>query len=95
MRKSSGSWCIAVENVEKVLERLGTTESTTLALKREGGEKIRVGSLLWEAPKVILKNEMLEIRNVDGSLHIARKVKHYDEWDPQLELYADNSIDAV
>jgi hypothetical protein len=40
---------------------LGTTESTTLALKREVGGKIRVASLLWEALKVILRNEVLEI----------------------------------
>jgi hypothetical protein len=58
---------------ETVLEKLGSTESTTLALRREEGGKIRVSSLLWEAPKVILRNEVLEIRNVDGSLHIARK----------------------
>jgi hypothetical protein len=32
--------------VDKVLERLGTTESTTLALKSEVGGKIRVASLL-------------------------------------------------
>jgi hypothetical protein len=41
----------AVDIVDKILERLGTTESTTLALKREVGGKIRVTSLLWEAPK--------------------------------------------
>jgi hypothetical protein len=36
--------------------------------------------LLWESPKVILRNEVLEIRNVDGVLHIARKVRyHYDQ----------------
>jgi hypothetical protein len=51
---------------KKVLERLGTTESTTLALKREEGGKIRVTSLLWEAPKVILRGEVLEVPNVDG-----------------------------
>jgi hypothetical protein len=65
--------------VEKVLEKLGTTESTTLNVKREDGGKIRVGSLLWETPKVILHGEVLEIRNVSGSLHIARKVKSPDE----------------
>jgi hypothetical protein len=43
--------------------------------------------LLWESPKVILKKEVLEIRNVDGSVHIARKVKHYDDWDPPVEAY--------
>jgi len=32
--------------LEKVLERLGNTESTTLAVKREDGGKIRVTSLL-------------------------------------------------
>jgi hypothetical protein len=62
--------------LEKVLERLGTTESTTLAVKREAGGKIRVTSLLWSEPKAILKGEVLEIRNVDGSLHIAREVKY-------------------
>jgi hypothetical protein len=49
--------------VEKVLERLGTTESTTLAIKREVGGKIRVASLLWEAPKVIFRGEAPEVRN--------------------------------
>jgi hypothetical protein len=44
-----------------VLERLATTESTTLSLKREDGGKIRVTSLLWPEPHVILKGEVLEI----------------------------------
>jgi hypothetical protein len=55
-----------VDIAESVLEKLGTTESTTLALKREVGGKIRVASLLWETPKVILPGEVLEVRNVDG-----------------------------
>jgi hypothetical protein len=36
----------AVGELPAVLERLGTTESTTPALKREVGGKIRVASLL-------------------------------------------------
>jgi hypothetical protein len=55
-----------VDTTESVLGKLGTTESATLALTREADGKIRVTSLLWEAPKVILRNEVLEIRNVDG-----------------------------
>jgi hypothetical protein len=51
--------------VERVLEKLGTTESTTLNFRHEEGGKIRVTSLLWETPKVILPGEVLEIRNVD------------------------------
>jgi len=35
-----------IENLEKVLERLGITENATLALKCEDGGKIRVTSLL-------------------------------------------------
>jgi hypothetical protein len=73
--------------VEKVLEKLGTTESTTLNFRREDDGKIRVGSLLWDAPKVILHGKVLEIRNVGGSLHIARKVKSPDDWDPPMALW--------
>jgi hypothetical protein len=46
-----------------------------------------VTSLLWPSPKVILKGEVIEIRNVDGSLHIARKAKYHDEWDPPVPEY--------
>jgi hypothetical protein len=44
---------------------MGTTESTTLALAKVEGGKIRVTSLLWPEQKVILRGECLEIRNVD------------------------------
>jgi hypothetical protein len=50
---------------ESVLEKLGTTESVSLILKRDEGGKIRVSSHLWEDAKVILKSEVLEIRNVE------------------------------
>jgi hypothetical protein len=55
--------------------------------------------LLWETPKVILPNEVLEIGNVDGSLHIARKPRHDDESNPPLEPYdpygPDTGLDAM
>jgi hypothetical protein len=73
--------------MEKVLERLGTTESTTLTVSREAGGKVRITSLLWPEPKVLLRDEVLEIRNVEGRLHIARKVRFHDEWDPKVEPY--------
>ena len=85
-----------IDMTESVLERLGTTESTTLALARDRGGNIRVTSLLWPEPKVILKGEVLEIRNVDGRLHIARKARHPNE--PSVEPYdpygpGDESVD--
>jgi hypothetical protein len=43
--------------------------------------------LLWPEPKVILKGEVLEIRNVGGVLHVARKSRFHDEWDPKVEPY--------
>ena len=55
---------MGIENVNSVLERLGSTEGTTLAINREDDGKFQVTSMLWEAPKVILKDELLEIRNV-------------------------------
>ena len=30
---------------------------------------------------------MIEVRNVDGRLHVARKERHPDEWDPPIEPY--------
>jgi hypothetical protein len=59
---------LEVDIVDRVLERLGTTESTTLAIKREVAGKIQVTSLLWD---VILPGEVLEVRRVDGRLHVA------------------------
>jgi hypothetical protein len=47
--------------MEKVLERLGTTEGTTLAVKRDEGGKIRVASMLWEDARVILRDEVLVV----------------------------------
>jgi hypothetical protein len=44
---------VAVVAVDRLLKRQtgNTTEGTTLSLKREDGGKIRVASLLWEAPR--------------------------------------------
>jgi hypothetical protein len=73
--------------VEKVLEKLATSEKTTIVLQREVGGKIRVTSGSWDGEKVILKGEVLEVRNVDGRLHVARKARKPDEWDPPIEPY--------
>jgi hypothetical protein len=73
--------------MEKVLEKLGTTESTTISVSREAGDKVRVTSLLWPEPKVILKDEVLVIRNVDGRIQLARMRKHYDDWNPSYLPY--------
>jgi hypothetical protein len=76
-----------VDSLEKVLEKLTVSEKTSLILAREVGGKIRVTSGSWEGEKIILKDQVLEIRNVDGRLYIARKAKKPDEWDPPIPAY--------
>jgi hypothetical protein len=58
-----------------------------LAVARIDGDKVRVTSLLWPEPKVILKDEVLVIRNVDGRLQLARMRKHHDDWNPPFVSY--------
>ena len=66
---------------------MGITENATLNVRREEGGKIRVTSSLWDSEKVILKGEVLEVRNVDGRLYVARKQRFPNDWDPPIELY--------
>ena len=56
-------------------------------IARELDGKMRVTSGSWEGEKVFLRNEVLEVRNVDGRLHVARKARKPDEWDPWIEPY--------
>jgi hypothetical protein len=77
-----------VENgLEPVLERLATTDKSTVVVERAPEGKIRVTSGSWEGEKVVLKDQVLEIRKVDGRLHVARKERRPDEWDPPIPLY--------
>jgi len=45
---------------------------------------MRVTSGSWVREKVFLRDQVLEVRNVDGRLHVARKPRHHDEWDPYV-----------
>jgi hypothetical protein len=48
---------------------------------------MRVTSGSWVGEKVILCDRALEVRIVDGRLHVARKPRHHDEWDPPIAPY--------
>jgi hypothetical protein len=39
-----------------------------------------------------MRDQVLEVRNAnsDSRLHIARKLKSHDEWDPRVEVYDPN-----
>jgi hypothetical protein len=79
--------CLEWARSKKVIEKLATTEKTMLAIAREEGGKIRVTSGSWDGEKVILKGQVLEVRNVDGRLYVSRKAKKPDEWDPPIPAY--------
>ena len=40
-----------------------------------------------DGEKVILKDQVLVVRNVDNRLHVARKERRPDEWDPPIPVY--------
>jgi hypothetical protein len=61
------------DTLEKVLERLATTEKSTLVIERAPEGKVRVTSGSWDGEKVILKDQVLEIRNVEGRLRVAHE----------------------
>jgi hypothetical protein len=44
-----------------------------------------------DGKKVFLKDQVLEAPNVEGRLHVSRKERRPDEWDPPVEPY-DRSI---
>lgn len=69
------------------MERPPTREDTTLVIKREAGGKMRVTSRHWEDAKVLLKDEVLEIRNVDDRLHVACKERKPGQWDRAVAPY--------
>jgi hypothetical protein len=75
------------ENLEKVLERLATTEKSTVVIERQPDGKMRVTSGSWYGEKVFLRDQVLEVRNVEGRLHVSRKNRHHDEWDPPIPVY--------
>ena len=37
--------------------------------------------------KVFLRDQVLEVRNVEGRIHVARKPRRHDEWDPPIPPY--------
>ncbi len=48
---------------------------------------MRVTSNSWNPERVLLRNQVLEVRNVGGRLHVARKERRPDEWDPPVERH--------
>jgi hypothetical protein len=48
---------------KKVLERLATSDKTTIVIERQPDGKMRVTSGSWDAEKAFLKDQVLEVRH--------------------------------
>ena len=72
---------------EKVLEKLATSDKATIVIERQPDGKMRVTSGSWDGEKVFFKDQVLEVRNVEGRLRVARKPRQYDEHDRYVEPY--------
>jgi hypothetical protein len=74
---------------EKVLEKLATSDRVTIVIDRQPDGEMRVTSGSWHSDEVLFRDQVLEVRNAtaDGRLHIARKTKPHDDWDPLIEPY--------
>jgi hypothetical protein len=60
------------DTTEKVLEKLATSDKATIVIERQPDGKMRVTSGSWDEEKVFSRDQVLEVREVDGRLHIAR-----------------------
>ena len=68
---------------------MATSDKTTIVIERQPDGKMRVMSGSWDGEKVFLKDQVLKVwhANADARLHVARKTKAPDDWDPPYESY--------
>ncbi len=62
-------------------------QTASIIIERLLDGKMRVASNGWDQEGVLPGEQVLEVRNVDGRLHAARKECRHDEWDPPVEPY--------
>jgi hypothetical protein len=63
----------------KVIDKLRKTDAIALVFATLPGGKIRVTSQLWTDGATILSDQVLEVRSVQGTIRIARKIRERDE----------------
>lgn len=80
------------DNAEKSFPRVirklaAVTERITLALDKLPEGKIRVSASCWEDARVVMRVQVLEIRNIDGQIRVAVKDRLYDTGDLPMAPY--------
>ena len=58
---------------EKVLERLATSDKTTIVIERQPDGKMRVTSGSWNGEKIFLKDQVLKVRHAVADARGARR----------------------
>ncbi|MGO9849098.1 MAG: hypothetical protein ACLPKT_21590 [Methylocella sp.] len=66
---------------EPVLDVLALTEDTAVGVTRLPEGKFKVTSKSWDTEKVVLPDQVLELRMIGGRVRIARKARHPDSGD--------------
>jgi len=72
----------------KVLERLATSDKTTIVIEKQPDGKMRITSGSWNGEKIFLKDQVIEVRHANALGCIARKTKAPDEWDAPIQAPA-------
>jgi hypothetical protein len=54
------------DTTEKVLEKLAMSDKASIVIERLTDGKMRVTSGSWDREKVILRDQVLEVHNVEG-----------------------------
>jgi hypothetical protein len=67
---------------EKVLEKLATSDKITIVIERQSDGKKRVTSGSWDGEKVILRDQVLEVRQCRGAAARRAKASHHRQGEP-------------
>jgi hypothetical protein len=72
---------VSQQKPEPVLDVLALTEDTVLVVTRLPEGKFKVTSKSWDAEKVVLPDQVLELRMLAGWVRIAKKARRPDSGD--------------
>ena len=72
----------ALPNTLPAVDQLGLSDGTKLVLEKLADGKIRVTSSSLVEDKVILPDQVLEVRSPDGRIRVARRGRLPDAGDP-------------
>jgi hypothetical protein len=65
----------------KIIDKLAKTDGTTLTFSKLPDGKFKATCQLWTDGATILPDRVLEVRSVQGTIRIARKIRERDEQD--------------